>query len=98
MKEQYTAGIDFGTLSARAVIAGASDGKIYGDAVYEYPHGVITEGLPEGFSLQDPRDYIEALKTVIREAVKKSGVDVSDIKGVGIDFTSCTGTIYIDSF
>lgn len=90
MKEQYTAGIDFGTLSARAVIAGASDGKIYGDAVYEYPHGVITEGLPEGYSLQDPRDYIEALKTVIREAVKKSGVEVSDIKGVGIDFTSCT--------
>ncbi|MCQ2402035.1 MAG: ribulokinase [Lachnospiraceae bacterium] len=89
-REKYTAGIDFGTLSARAVVADTADGTIYGEAVLEYPHAVITDNLPEGFALQDPNDYIEALKVVLRQAAEDAGISMSDIKGVGVDFTSCT--------
>ena len=34
-------GIDYGTLSARAVVVRASDGAELGSAVHEYAHAVI---------------------------------------------------------
>ena len=33
----YTVGVDFGTLSGRAVVVRVSDGAEVGAAVYEYP-------------------------------------------------------------
>ena len=66
MSKKYTIGIDFGTLSARAVLADVSNGKVLTDAVFEYPHGVMDTELPSGlplpadFALQHPADYLEA--------------------------------------
>ena len=37
----YTVGIDFGTLSARAVLLDLETGEVRATATYEYPHGVI---------------------------------------------------------
>ena len=34
-------GVDFGTLSARALVVRTSDGSELGSAVHEYEHGVI---------------------------------------------------------
>ena len=56
--EKYSIGIDFGTLSARAVLVNVKNGKILSESEFIYPHGVIEESmpdgtlLPEGFSLQ----------------------------------------------
>ena len=41
MSERYTIGLDYGTLSVRALLVNISDGKEVACAVYEYPHGVM---------------------------------------------------------
>jgi L-ribulokinase len=90
-------GVDFGTLSGRAVIVDVSNGRELATAVHEYANGVIDEYLPGGriqlepdWALQDPNDYIEVFKHTIPEVLKQSGVDPKDVIGVGIDFTACT--------
>lgn len=96
--ERFTVGIDFGTLSGRAVITRVSDGEIVGEAVHPYEHGAmertLTAGdgreLPPDFALQVPDDYRQVLRFAVPQAVQASGVDPSDIVGIGIDFTSAT--------
>ncbi len=95
--KKYTIGIDFGTLSARAVLAEVETGKVICDAVHNYAHGVIDStlpltgaALPPDFALQDPADYIEAFRNTICSVIKDSRVDPADIIGIGIDFTCCT--------
>ena len=90
-------GVDFGTLSGRAVIVDVSNGKELATAVHEYRNGVIDEVLPgtelrlePDWALQDPNDYIDVFKNTIPAVLKESGVDPSDVIGVGIDFTACT--------
>ncbi|MBE6530968.1 MAG: ribulokinase [Ruminococcaceae bacterium] len=96
MSEKYAIGVDFGTLSARALVVRASDGAELGEAVFEYTHSVMERELPCGIklchnsALQDPADYLEALGKVIPEAMKTAGVDKEDICGIGVDFTNCT--------
>ena len=46
--EQYVIGIDFGTLSGRAVLVRVSDGAEIGATTYDYPHGVVDRALPGG--------------------------------------------------
>ena len=93
---KYAIGIDYGTLSARALVAEIGTGRELGEAVYEYAHGVMDEQLPDGtklkpdWALEHPDDYIEALKTCVPQAVKNAGVNKDDVVGIGIDFTACT--------
>lgn len=94
---KYAIGVDFGTLSGRAVIVDVSNGKELATAVHEYSNGVIDEFLPgtrirldPDWALQDPNDYIEVFKHTIPAVIKESGVDPADIIGVGVDFTACT--------
>lgn len=97
MENKYVIGLDYGTLSGRAVVADCKNGMILASAVKEYAHGVMSECLPDGtklngtgWALQDPADYIDVLKFIIPEAIKQSGVSKEDIIGIGLDFTSCT--------
>lgn len=90
-------GIDFGTLSGRAVVVRVADGTELGSAAHAYRHGVITahlpgssEALPPETALQSPEDYREVLRTAVPEALRASGVDPASVIGVGTDFTSCT--------
>lgn len=79
-------GVDFGTLSARALVVDARDGAELGTAVFEYPHGVMT---PEPqWALQDPADYVDALRTCVPEAVAAAGVDPGAVVGIAIDGTA----------
>ena len=93
---QYTIGMDFGTLSGRAVLVRVTDGCTVATSVYEYPHGVMDTVLPDGtplpqsWALQDPRDYLEVLDHTVPALLKESGVDPRDIVGIGVDFTSST--------
>jgi L-ribulokinase len=96
--KQYLIGIDFGTLSGRAIVVDAADGTQLGTAVTEYPHAVmdrtLTAGdgqeLPPEFALQDPADYMKVLAEAVPGAVKDAGVDPADIVGIGVDATSAT--------
>jgi L-ribulokinase len=94
---KYAIGVDFGTLSGRAVIVDVSNGKELATAVHEYGNGVIDENLPgtdirlePDWALQDPNDYIEVIKQTIPAMLEESGVAPTDVIGVGIDFTACT--------
>ena len=94
---KYAIGVDFGTLSGRAVIVNVSDGKELATAVHDYKNGVIDEFLPEtnirlepDWALQDPNDYLEVFKKAIPAVLKESGVSPEDVIGIGVDFTACT--------
>lgn len=87
---EYTIGVDFGTLSARAALVNIFNGQVAGTAEYIYPHGVMTEGLPDGWALQYPQDYLDALLSVIPEAVRHSGISAQHVVGIGVDFTANT--------
>ena len=45
--EKYVVGVDFGTLSGRALLVRVSDGFEVATAVFGYPHGVIEDLLPQ---------------------------------------------------
>ncbi len=83
-------GLDFGTLSARALLAETDTGRVMASAESVYPHGVITEHLPEGWALQHPQDYLDALYALIPEVMKTAGIRAQDVAGIGLDATACT--------
>ena len=95
--DAYVIGVDYGTLSGRAVVVRVSDGEELGSAVFEYPHAVMEEQLaasgtplPPEWALQDPNDYVDVLKQAVPAAVKAAGIDPSKVIGIGTDFTACT--------
>ncbi|MBJ7385978.1 MAG: ribulokinase, partial [Mycolicibacterium sp.] len=95
--EKYTVGVDFGTLSGRALVVRVSDGHELASAEHAYPHGVISESLPGSatrlpsqWALQVPSDYVEVLQIAVPEAVAMAGIDPADVIGIGTDFTACT--------
>ena len=97
MSTKYSIGIDFGTESARAVLVDLSNGAQVATAVFEYPDGVIDETLPgtdirlePDWALQNPADYVAAVKATIPQLLAQSGISPDDIIGIGIDFTACT--------
>lgn len=94
---KYTIGIDFGTLSGRAVLVEVKSGREVADCVMDYPHAVMDETLPScswrlppDFALQHPQDYLDVLAAVIPGTLAKAGVAAEDVIAVGVDFTSCT--------
>jgi L-ribulokinase len=97
MADQYVIGVDFGTLSGRAVVVRVSDGAELGSAVVEYQHAVIDrtlptsgERLPPAWALQDPDDYIAVLREAVPGAVREAGIDPGDVIGIATDFTAST--------
>ena len=93
---KFSIGVDFGTLSGRAVIVNVENGDEVAVSVFEYPHGVMDEKLPDGTSLgvdwalQHPQDYLDVFRETIPAVMKKAGVKAEDVIGVGTDFTACT--------
>ena len=94
--KKYVLGMDFGTLSARAVVVEAVSGEVISESVSEYAHGVMCDTLPDGTrlkpqsALQHPEDYIRSMQSIIEGACEKACILPSDIQGVGVDFTGCT--------
>ena len=95
----YTLGLDFGTLSVRALLVDARDGSAVAEATSAYAHGVMDTALPDGtslpprFALQHPRDYLDSMKAAIGDVLdtaRASGISPSDIAAMGVDFTACT--------
>ena len=94
--KQYAIGLDFGTLSVRALLMDIKTGEECAVSVFEYPHGVMEatlpsgEKLPNGFALQHPQDYMDGLISVIRGVMSQSQVKSEEVIGIGIDFTAST--------
>ncbi|HEY1675651.1 MAG TPA: ribulokinase [Streptosporangiaceae bacterium] len=95
--DRYVVGVDFGTLSGRALVVRVSDGAELGTAVHEYRHAVMErelaatgEPLPPDWALQDPADYVAVLRTAVPAAIKNAGVDPGAVIGIATDFTACT--------
>ncbi|GLY40735.1 ribulokinase [Amycolatopsis sp. NBRC 101858] len=90
-------GVDFGTLSGRAVVVRVADGAELGSAVFEYPHGVLDEtlpasgrALPPDWALQVPADYVGVLRAAVPAALADAGADPAAVVGIATDFTACT--------
>ena len=82
----YTIGVDFGTLSARALLVNTQNGEEIAEATSDYLHGVMSvtlaatgERLSADYALQDPRDYMVALESVIPALIAKAGVSPREI-------------------
>lgn len=94
--KKYSMGIDYGTLSARAILVDLDTGKCVGNSEFAYPHAVMTENLPDGttleenMALQHPQDYLDATQYMIHDLLERFSLNSNSIVGIGIDFTSCT--------
>ena len=93
----YVVGVDYGTLSGRAVVVRVADGAELGTGVHEYRHAVMDTTLaatgatlPPEWALQDARDYLEVLQNAVPAAVAAAGIDPADVIGIATDFTAST--------
>ena len=96
-RDACVVGVDFGTLSGRAVVVRVRDGAELGTAVHDYRHGVVDQvlpatgrPLPPEWALQVPSDYLDVLRTAVPQAVEAAGISADQVVGIGTDFTACT--------
>ena len=91
----YVIGVDYGSLSCRGVISDVCDGHIVAEEEFFYPHGILTDSLPDetplldSWCLQHPGDYLEVLDHIIPELLS-GGIMPEQIVGIGVDFTAST--------
>ena len=91
---RYAIGVDFGSLSGRAVLVDVSDGREIASAQMDYPHAIMDRQLPDGtrlgadWALQHPQDYLDVLDHVLPPLCAQ--VNPAQIVGIGIDCTCST--------
>ena len=97
MRHKYSIGLDFGTVRARAVIVDVETGRELATSTFGYQDAIIDTVLPESgihlpadFALQNPRDYQEAVVSLLRDILHRSGVCAEDVIGIGVDSTAST--------
>lgn len=80
-------GVDYGTLSGRAVVVRVQDGSVVGSAAHPYRHGVMETELATGPAAEDGRphtlppdwalqvagDYVEVLQVAVPAALAQAG-------------------------
>jgi len=97
MASRYTIGLDFGTNSMRALIVDVRDGKEIASFVSDYASGdtgvIVDPNLPD-LARQHPADYLAAIESGIRQALKDAaktdGFSPRQIIGIGVDTTGST--------
>ncbi|MDL2317986.1 hypothetical protein LJC74_02665 [Eubacteriales bacterium OttesenSCG-928-A19] len=94
--DRLVIGLDFGTLSGRAVLVRVEDGGVLAEASAAYAHGVMDRQLPDGtplgrdWALQHPSDYLDALTAVVPEVMRLAAARPEQVIGLGVDFTGST--------
>lgn len=94
---EYIIGMEFSTLSAKAILVDAEQGEIraismcgYHDAIIDTVIPGTTQVLPEGYALQNPENYIRSMEILLGDVWRKANVRAEDIKAIGISITACT--------
>ena len=97
MNKKYVIGVDFGSLSGRAMLVEVDTGVEVTMAVKEYTHAVMDQYIPGNtiklepdWALQHPNDWLEVFAETIPAVLKQSQISAEDVIGVGVDFTACT--------
>jgi len=94
--KKYVIGIDYGSLSARAILIDLSTGIELADSEFVYPHAILPSDYFPGIqmdkttALQHPQDYLDALHYTMRDVITKAAIPAVDICSLGIDFTAAT--------
>lgn len=94
--KRYAIGLDFGTLSVRALVVDIGSGKEVSCAEYVYPHGSMEQCLPDGtpleqgFALAHPQDYVDGMRAVVAQAMIGACIGADEVAGLGLDCTSST--------
>ena len=88
--EKYVIGVDFGTLSGRAVLVEAKTGRVVVQEECPYRHGILPQlpggpPLDHGWAIQDPDDYLQVLEETIPALLRRAGVSGEQ---VALDATS----------
>lgn len=102
MSDKFVIGLDYGSDSARAIIANALTGETLATAVMNYPRwskGLYCDPAANQYR-QHPLDYIETLEGTVREALAKCPAGTAGkVVGIAFDttgstpgFTDATGT------
>lgn len=95
---RYALGLDYGTNSARAVVVDLADGRELGTSVKDYASGeagVLLDPADPNCARQNPRDYVDALESLVPSAIAQARdadgtFDARDIIGIGVDTTGST--------
>ena len=91
-------GVDFGTLSGRAVVVRVADGAELGSRRHRLParrghrrpcRAAAASSAPD-WALQVPADYVDVLRTPCPPRCAAAGIDPARVVGIGTDFTACT--------
>ncbi|HET6993437.1 MAG TPA: FGGY family carbohydrate kinase, partial [Chitinophagaceae bacterium] len=93
MKDPIVIGVDYGTDSVRSVLVNTSNGKEITSSVFYYPRwkaGKFCNPAINQFR-QHPLDYIEGLKTTIKDCLASVSPEVADqVKAISVDTTGST--------
>ncbi|MEO7453999.1 MAG: ribulokinase [Fimbriimonadales bacterium] len=79
---RYAAGLDFGTLSARALFVDVDTGETQ-TAEHTYRHGIIEDPSSPAVARQDANDYLEAVEDLLSQAPE-------GVIGIGVAATAST--------
>ena len=71
------------------------NGAILAEAEWPYRHGILSAlpdgtAVPEGYVLQDPSDFREALYEVVKALLGSSGAKGAAVAAIGLDSTAST--------
>jgi xylulokinase len=78
---EYFIGVDSGTQSTKTILLDAATGEVVAGAGKSYE---LIEGLPAGFKEQQPGEWITAVRETVSGALKQSGIDQSQVRGIGV--------------
>jgi L-ribulokinase len=99
-QQRFVIGVDFGTDSCRSLIVNAMTGEQCASAIAFYPRwkaGLYCQ--PDlGIFRQHPQDYIDTLKSAVRDSLAQVADEVrANVRGISIDTTGST-SVAIDRY
>lgn len=96
-KPKFVIGADYGTNSARFVLANAQNGEIVAEHVYNYKggeDGIILDSSRPLFAKQDPKEYFrafnECIASILHQGDERKGFERSNVVGIAFDTTGST--------
>lgn len=87
---RYAIGLDYGTNSVRALLVNLETGEETATSVFNYPtgdEGVVYSPHDPHLARQFPRDYELGAVATIRDVLSGSGIDPTQVVGIGVDTT-----------